>query len=172
MNFRVAEEGNGFARLTTETRVLAYGASARRQFGAYWRLIFPGSAFIRRMWLQAIRRHAEDPRAACSGELETFVHPVDEALARFESEGDAESGSRRAEEVLAQASLVREMLEASSGEAPCVAARGEVLAFLNHLILGFQAYLGGGRRDREARGELDAIVARARAHERRGIPLL
>ena len=50
MNFRLRDEGDGWIRLTTETRVFALDASARRRFAAYWRLISPGSAFIRRMW--------------------------------------------------------------------------------------------------------------------------
>jgi hypothetical protein len=39
------------SRLVTQTRVAASDASAERRFAAYWRLIYPGSAFIRRMWL-------------------------------------------------------------------------------------------------------------------------
>jgi hypothetical protein len=59
MNFRVEDEGNGWCRLTTETRVHATDASSRRRFAAYWRLIYPGSAFIRVQWLRAIRERAE-----------------------------------------------------------------------------------------------------------------
>lgn len=59
MNFRVAAESGGWSRVTTETRVVATDASARRKFAAYWRVIYPGSAFIRRMWLRAIGRRAE-----------------------------------------------------------------------------------------------------------------
>ncbi len=59
INFRVAEIGGGWCLLTTETRIYATDRSARRRFGAYWRLIEPGSALIRRMWLRAIRRRAE-----------------------------------------------------------------------------------------------------------------
>lgn len=58
VNFRIEDEGGGWTRLTTETRVYATDASARRRFAAYWRLIYPGSAFIRRMWLRAIRDRA------------------------------------------------------------------------------------------------------------------
>ncbi len=46
--------------VTTETRVYAADAATRRRFGTYWRIIYPGSAFLRRMWLRAIRRRAED----------------------------------------------------------------------------------------------------------------
>jgi hypothetical protein len=49
----------GWCRLTTETRVFATDAATCRRFGAYWRLIAPGSALIRVEWLRAIRRRAE-----------------------------------------------------------------------------------------------------------------
>jgi hypothetical protein len=59
MDFVVVEEGAGRTRVTTETRVAGTDAAARRVFAAYWRVIYPGSALLRRMWLQAIRRRAE-----------------------------------------------------------------------------------------------------------------
>jgi len=166
MNFRLEPEGAGSIRLTTETRVLALGAPARRQFAAYWRVIYPGSALIRRMWLEAIRRRAEDPRAACLEELEAFTRPVNEALASFEAESAAGAGAHRPEEVLSQARLVRENLEAASTEPVCAASRREELIFINHVILGFQAFLDGPR-NQHARGELDSILRRARVHRRR-----
>jgi hypothetical protein len=55
MNFLV--EGDGV--LSTETRVHAKTARARRRFALYWFVIRHGSGFIRRMWLRAIRRRAE-----------------------------------------------------------------------------------------------------------------
>jgi hypothetical protein len=58
MDFRIEERGDGRCRLTTETRVFATGA-ARQRFAVYWRLIYPGSALIRRMWLRAIKDRAE-----------------------------------------------------------------------------------------------------------------
>lgn len=57
MNFRVTPAGAG-SRVTTETRVHATSNAARRSFGLYWRIIQPGSGFIRRMWLRAIERCA------------------------------------------------------------------------------------------------------------------
>ena len=162
MNFRVTDEARGFARLTTETRVLALGPAARRQFSGYWRLILPGSALIRRMWLDAIRKRAENPLSACREELEPFARPVEEALARFEIGGGAD-------EVLGQARLVREKLEKAPIDPSCEASRREVLVFLNHVVLGFQAYLAAGRRTDAARTQLDTILLRARAHERRGL---
>lgn len=59
MNFRWTEDGEGWVRLSTSTRVVATSPGARRRFAAYWRLIYPGSAFLRRTWLAAIRRRAE-----------------------------------------------------------------------------------------------------------------
>jgi len=59
MNFRVEEIGPGECLLTTETRVYATDAATVRAFGRYWRVIYPGSALIRVMWLRAIRSRAE-----------------------------------------------------------------------------------------------------------------
>ncbi len=44
--------------MTTETRVFANSDDARRRFAPYWRVIYPGSAIIRHMWLSAIARRA------------------------------------------------------------------------------------------------------------------
>ena len=59
MNFLIEPMDGGACRLTTETRVRATDARARRTFRAYWTLVHPGSAFIRRMWLRALKRRAE-----------------------------------------------------------------------------------------------------------------
>lgn len=59
MNFYLEASANASVRLTTETRILALDPDSRRKFARYWRLIYPGSALIRRMWLQAIKRRAE-----------------------------------------------------------------------------------------------------------------
>ena len=61
MNFIVTPDGSGGSVVSTETRVFANTPSARRQFAAYWRIIYPGSAVIRRMWLRAIQRRATSP---------------------------------------------------------------------------------------------------------------
>ncbi len=61
MNFHVADAGGGRSRLVTETRVAASDAPAERRFALYWRLIYPGSALIRRNWLRAIKARAESP---------------------------------------------------------------------------------------------------------------
>jgi hypothetical protein len=61
MNFQLTEE-NAAVRLRTQTRVHATSPDAARRFAAYWRVIYPGSALIRRMWLAAIARRAEEGR--------------------------------------------------------------------------------------------------------------
>ncbi len=58
-NFSLESGDAGQQALRTETRVYVPDLSARRQFGAYWRVIYPGSAFIRKEWLKAIKRRAE-----------------------------------------------------------------------------------------------------------------
>ena len=61
INFRFEDGASGETILTTETRVYATDESVRKKFAAYWRLIYPGSALIRVMWLRAIRARAERP---------------------------------------------------------------------------------------------------------------
>ena len=55
-SFRVEAAGHGRARLSTETRVVAVDAEARRSFRRYWRVVGPFSALIRRRWLSGIRQ--------------------------------------------------------------------------------------------------------------------
>jgi hypothetical protein len=59
MNFLLHDEGGGWTRVSTETRVHGTDAAAQRRFAAYWRVIYPGSALIRRGWLRAIKLRAE-----------------------------------------------------------------------------------------------------------------
>jgi len=59
INFRLEDAGGGETLLTTETRVYATDASVGKKFAGYWRVIYPGSALIRVMWLRAIRHRAE-----------------------------------------------------------------------------------------------------------------
>lgn len=63
MNFLVGASSTGGSTVITETRVFASSPDARRAFGRYWRVIYPGSALIRVMWLRAIKRRAERGRA-------------------------------------------------------------------------------------------------------------
>jgi hypothetical protein len=58
MNFHVRAAPGGTV-MTTETRVRATDDEARRKFRRYWRVVMPGSALIRRVWLRAIRKRAE-----------------------------------------------------------------------------------------------------------------
>jgi hypothetical protein len=60
MNFRIDEDRVGCPIVTTETRVFATDERTRRSFARYWRVIYPGSAIIRRSWLRAIERRATD----------------------------------------------------------------------------------------------------------------
>ncbi|PYI94232.1 MAG: hypothetical protein DME97_01850 [Verrucomicrobia bacterium] len=62
MNFIVTPAEDGGSTIATETRICANSPAALRQFGIYWRLIHPGSDIIRRMWLRAIARRAEESR--------------------------------------------------------------------------------------------------------------
>ena len=58
MNFLVEPDGPNESIVSTETRVFANSPDSRKRFARYWRLIYPGSALIRRMWLRAIRKRA------------------------------------------------------------------------------------------------------------------
>lgn len=62
MNFLVAADGPNASFVSTETRVFANSDTARRRFAVYWRVIYPGSAIIRRMWLRAIQKRASEPQ--------------------------------------------------------------------------------------------------------------
>jgi hypothetical protein len=53
------DAANGGCWVSTETRIYATDSAARRRFGAYWSVVAPGSALIRRMWLRAIKARAE-----------------------------------------------------------------------------------------------------------------
>lgn len=59
MNFLITSDGSGGSNVSTETRVFAATPRARRAFSIYWRVIHPGSAIIRHMWLRAIKKRAE-----------------------------------------------------------------------------------------------------------------
>lgn len=59
-NFFIMPNGeHGDFKVTTETRIHVADPKSRRKFARYWRVIYPGSAWIRRMWLKAIKRRAE-----------------------------------------------------------------------------------------------------------------
>jgi len=58
-NLMVVDEGGGWSRVVTETRVRGTDSEGTRRMARYWRLIYPGSGMIRRMWINAIRDRAE-----------------------------------------------------------------------------------------------------------------
>lgn len=58
-NIAWRDVGGGITAVTTETRIAGTDKQARRTFARYWRLIYPGSAIIRRAWLDAIVAKAE-----------------------------------------------------------------------------------------------------------------
>jgi hypothetical protein len=58
VDFRADSAAEG-SRLSTETRVLAIDARARRAFRLYWLVVGPFSALIRRRWLAATMASAK-----------------------------------------------------------------------------------------------------------------
>jgi hypothetical protein len=56
----VARSADGGSILSTETRVRATDARARAAFRAYWLVVGPFSALIRRRWLRAVARAARE----------------------------------------------------------------------------------------------------------------
>ncbi len=59
-NLKIEDQGGGFTRVTTETRIGATDDAGRRIMARYWRLVYPGSGMIRRMWMNAVRTRAEN----------------------------------------------------------------------------------------------------------------
>jgi len=59
LNLAIGVDSHGRTRCSTETRIHVPEPSTRRKFAFYWRIISPGSAMIRVLWLKAIKRHAE-----------------------------------------------------------------------------------------------------------------
>jgi len=57
-NFRFISLGNGQTLISTETRNYAITKEDARIFGRYWRIIYPGSAIIRRLWLDTLDKKA------------------------------------------------------------------------------------------------------------------
>ena len=59
VNFRFIAANNNETILTTETRNNGITQKDNRIFGYYWRIIYPGSAIIRRVWLDTIKKKAQ-----------------------------------------------------------------------------------------------------------------
>ncbi|MGE5776675.1 MAG: hypothetical protein ACM33V_10655, partial [Chloroflexota bacterium] len=58
-NLMVRADKLGRTRCSTETRIHVPDPATRHKFAFYWRIISLGSAFIRVLWLRAIKRKAE-----------------------------------------------------------------------------------------------------------------
>lgn len=61
INFRFVSINKEETQLTTETRIQGITPNDSRIFGIYWRIIYPGSAIIRRLWLDTIRKKTISP---------------------------------------------------------------------------------------------------------------
>jgi hypothetical protein len=59
MNFTIDPAPFGCKAVSTETRIHTAHPQLAGRFARYWRVIQPGSALLRRSWLDAIRRRAE-----------------------------------------------------------------------------------------------------------------
>jgi hypothetical protein len=59
VNFRFIRKSDDQTILTTETRNNGITLKDSRVFGIYWRIIYPGSAIIRRVWLDTIKKKAQ-----------------------------------------------------------------------------------------------------------------
>ncbi len=80
MNFRIDPIDANHCTLTTETRIYGSDSDALHLIAPYWRVIYPGSAFMRRMWLRAIRRRAENPDRTGLGVEQGLVRGTDAAV--------------------------------------------------------------------------------------------
>jgi len=60
MNYLVTPDSGGGSTVCTVTRVYGNNDNGVRRFAVYWRIIHPGSDIIRRTWLRAIKRRAEN----------------------------------------------------------------------------------------------------------------
>lgn len=62
-SIRAKPYGTHRTLITTETRTATTDAATRRRFAAYWKLIGPFSALIRRLILRQVTSHVETPTA-------------------------------------------------------------------------------------------------------------
>jgi hypothetical protein len=62
-SIRARPYGTHRTLITTETRTATTDAATRRRFAAYWQLIGPFSALIRRLILRQVTSHVETPTA-------------------------------------------------------------------------------------------------------------
>ncbi len=61
---RAVPMSDGTVRVSTETRCFGGASAEQRVFARYWRIIYPGSAIIRQVWLDAIVARAEQRAGA------------------------------------------------------------------------------------------------------------
>ncbi len=98
-NIRVVEEGDGICRVSTETRTLGNDDDGRRVFGRYWRIVYPGSAIIRRVWLDAIisrARRSDDAVTTTKDEAEAGPRgPVVEIAGTMAGDDDVSLAATR-----------------------------------------------------------------------------
>lgn len=73
--FLITPQADGWTMLRTDTRVWATDPESRDRFARYWRVIAPGSALTRLMWLRAIKVRAEAP-AQSGGESRPPAPPA------------------------------------------------------------------------------------------------
>jgi len=62
VNFLFRSLDNGQTLVSTETRNLPMTRKDSCIFGRYWRIIYPGSAIIRRLWLDTLAKKAEQKK--------------------------------------------------------------------------------------------------------------
>jgi len=63
INFHFKSLENGKTLVSTETRNLPITSRDSHIFNAYWRVIYPGSAIIRRLWLETLSKNAETKKS-------------------------------------------------------------------------------------------------------------
>jgi len=104
----------------------------------------------------------------CARLLQSSTVPVERALALFESKpGPSAEALVAAREVLARAHEARDRLEAARVGAFCAPSRGAELIYLNHLTLGFTAWIAARTRRPPGEYDLASIIRRARTHRER-----
>ncbi|HZI65320.1 MAG TPA: hypothetical protein VFF17_02035 [Thermoanaerobaculia bacterium] len=110
-----------------------------------------------------------DERAACLRLLETTTLSVGRSVLRFEGTGGrGPDAIRAARAVLAGATVARDRLEGATASRFCEPSRREELVYLNHLTLGFSAWIAARSRRPPAEYDVSSIVRRARVHQARG----
>ncbi|MCI0690808.1 hypothetical protein L0337_02250 [candidate division KSB1 bacterium] len=59
INFCVQEKSDGWCNVKTETRVFATDPTTLKKVAAYWRMVYPGSALLRKTFLSAVKKRVE-----------------------------------------------------------------------------------------------------------------